>query len=135
MDLIFPDSGLVWALLEIVGDGLVYHLFTNDVSPSLEDDVSTYTEANWSGYSPITVVQDDFVIQQVEQHVGGIQAGQIAFYNTSNDAVDVWGYFVTDPTSTYLLASAAFDNGPLSIPVGGYQFVTPQLGNFSGLSS
>lgn len=135
MDVIFPDVGLVQILLNAVGDGLTYHLFDNDVSPSLEDTLATYHQANWSGYAPQTVVQSDFFISEVVAHLGGIEAGPLNFLNTSPANVTVYGYYVTDVTTGTLVAAARFDLAPITIPVGGGYAITPQLGDFSGLTS
>lgn len=135
MDIIFPDTGLIRTLLQVVGDGLIYNLFTNDYTPTLSDALTDYTVANWSGYASQTVTQLDFITQEVTAHVGGISAGPLAFYNTSNDPVVVYGYFVTDSTGTTLVAAARFDLAPITIPNGGLFPVTPILGDYSGLSS
>lgn len=135
VDILFPDTGLIRTLLNFVGDGLIYQLYSNDYTPTLNDALSNYTQANWSGYTPGTVDQGDFVVQEIVEHVGGIEANAIPFFNTSNTSVVVYGYFVTDSTGTILLAAARFDQAPVTIPVGGFWPVTPMIGDYSGLSS
>jgi hypothetical protein len=135
MDIIFPDNGLVRILLNMVSDGFVYQLYTNDYTPTLDDTISSYSQANWSGYAPVTVLASDFVLEEVTAHVGGIQAGPIAYANTSGSDQVIYGYFVTDLSATYLLAAARFDLSPITLPNGSVYTVVPLVGNFSGLTS
>lgn len=133
--MIFPDPSLVWMLRRVVGVGLKYHLFRNNVTPTPSDTLASYQEAIWSGYAPILVPAAAWTINAVTAHVGDLEALPIAFYNTSMTSVQVYGYFVTDDTGTQLVCASRFDEPPVVIPVGSFHPVTPLLGSYSGLSA
>lgn len=135
MDLIFPDAGLVEQLTRILNGTVKYRLFTNNVTPSLGDTVSTYTEAAWSGYAAHSLTFSDYAINGVSGHNGFAIGSPISFSNSSGGAVNAYGYYVTDSGGTILLAVARFDSAPVSIPSGGNTSVVPVWGDFSQLAS
>jgi len=135
MDLIFPDNGLVFQLEQILNATVKYRLFTNNITPSLSDTVSTYTEAVFSGYAPVSQTFSNFTLNGVTGHNGYALAAPINFTNSSGSSVNVYGYFVTDTTGTILLAAARFDSAPVAIPGGGSTQVVPTWGDFSQLTS
>lgn len=135
MDLIFPDDGLVEQLKRILNGTVKYHLFTNNVTPTLADTVATYTEASWTGYAAVSKTFTDYTINGVSGHNGFAIASPIAFSNTSGSSQNAYGYYVTDSGGTILLAAARFDSAPVSIPNGGSTSVVPVWGDYSQLSS
>lgn len=134
MDVIFPDPSLVWMLRRVVGVGLLYHLYTNNYAPTLNDDLGSYIEGVWSGYAPIMVPAANWIVNGVTGHVGLLQAGPVNFPNTTPLPVEVYGYFATDDTGTQLVAAARFDIVPFTIATGSFCPVTPLLGSYSGNS-
>jgi hypothetical protein len=135
MDVIFPDNGLVFQLEQILTATVKYRLFTNNITPSLSDVVSTYTEAAWTGYAAVSQTWTNFTLNGVSGHNGFAIAAPITFSNSSGATVTPYGYFVTDSTGTILLAAARFDNPPVSILNGGSALVVPSWGDLSQLSS
>ena len=135
MDLLFPDEGLVYQLSQILQTNVTYRLFTNNIVPTLSTVKASLTEAAWGGYAPVTQDWTAFTINGVAAHNGFGIAPPIAFPNTSGSTQQAYGYYVTDPTNTMLLAVALFDGAPVSIPTGTSYNVVPTWGDFSGLSS
>lgn len=135
MDVIFPDVGLPYILRQTVGTKLVYHLFANDHTPGLADTLASYTDPVWSGYAPIDVPLAAWILSSMTGHVGGLQALDIVFTNTSPSDWPVFGYYVTDAGGSFLVAAARFDIAPKMVLSGSFVQVTPQLGTYSGLTA
>lgn len=135
MDLLFPNDGLVEQLTRILNGTVKYHLFTNNVMPTLADTVSTYTEAAWTGYAAVSKTFSDFTINGVSGNLGFAIASPIAFSNSSGSSQAAYGYYVTDSAGAILLAAARFDSAPVSIPNGGSTSVVPVWGDYSQLSA
>ena len=136
MDQIYPDNGLVYLLQQMVGNtGLIYDLFINDVTPTLNDTPPTYTIAAWSGYASIQVNPASWTLYGVLAHLGSIQAPTLYFANSSGSPQVVYGYVIWDPTKTYIVGAARFDGAPVTIADGASYSVVPILGDFSALSS
>lgn len=134
MNLIFPDPGLVWMLRRVIGEGLHYHLFSNDIEPKLTDTLAMYHECDYSGYAPVPVPAAAWSISAVQEHVGGLQANIIVFFNSSPVNATAYGYFVTDQSNLQLVCAARFDEAPVvAEPLTSFK-VTPVLGSYSGLS-
>lgn len=134
MNIIFPDPALVWMLRRVVGVGLLYHLFRNNHTPALSDTIADYQEASWSGYAPILIPAANWILGNVDGHVGVLQAGAVNFPNTSPAPMSVYGYYVTDDTDTDFVCAARFDIVPFVIVTGDFCPVTPLLGSYSGNS-
>lgn len=133
MQQIYPDNGLVWMLQQVVqgtSSNFNLHLFTNNIVPSLADTVGTYTDPGHSFNSPTQLGAGDFPSSGVAAHQGYITGPPVVFTNTTGSSQTVYGYFVTDPTNTYVFASAAFDT-PVVVPNGGSIPVIPVLGDSS----
>jgi hypothetical protein len=135
MDILFPDNGLLYQLKEILTPGVEFHLFTNNYTPTLGDVLSSYTIPTWTGYASISQDWLDFTISSVVGHNGFAIAPPISWTNSGSSAVDIYGYFVLDPTTTFVLQAARFDGAPIVVPAGGSIQVIPTWGDFSQLSS
>lgn len=134
MDLLFPDTGLIYLLKKAVGSFLIYDLFINDYTPTLDSTLGNFNRAVWSGYAPIQVPLANWTTENVAAHLGTLIATDILFFNTSPSPVSVFGYYVKDSTDSTLIAAARFDLAPVPIAVGDNISVTPLLGSYSGLS-
>lgn len=130
MDQVFPDDGLVQAALNMLGTGIQYRLYTNDVTPTLFSVVGDFSEAAFGGYVPVALTVADFGLVQVLNHVGIIQAAAIAFQNTSGGNVTCYGYFVLDDQGN-VLAAARFDSAPLVRADGESFIIIPIFGDLS----
>jgi len=135
MNQVYPDAGLIAALERIATPSVHVHLFENNVTPDRDTVLGDLTECSWAGYAVVDVPVADFILQGVVAHVGGIQALPVAFTNGSGGAVDVYGYFITDETDTYLLAVARDPAAPVSVAIAASYLVVPILGGYSSLSS
>lgn len=135
MDLLFPDQGLVYQLRQILTAGVKYHLYTNNVTPTLSTTLAALTEAAWGGYVALSQSWTNYTINGFTGHAGYALAPPITFFNTSGAPVTAYGYYVTDNANALLLAVARFDSAPITIPDGQSWNVVPTWGDFSGLSS
>lgn len=135
MNQIYPDAGLIPILRRIVTPSVVYHLYTNNVTPDRDTVLGDLTEMTAAGYVEITVDDSDFSLDGVAAHVGSLLAAPIAFENTSGGALDAYGYFATNAAGDELLAVARFDAAPVNKADGEAWLVTPIVGDFSGLST
>lgn len=134
MDLLFPDTGLVYQMSAVLTNKVNYHLYTNNYTPTLSTVLGDLTEAAWSGYAAITQQFSDFTLNGVAAHNGYAIAPPITFANSSGVSQTAYGYYVTDHSNATLLAVALFDT-PLVLPTGVGGNVTPVWGDYSGLSS
>jgi hypothetical protein len=135
MDLLFPDQGLVYQIEQILAAGVRYHLFVNNITPTLGTVLSGLTEASFTGYASVSLSWSNYTLNGVSGHNGYALAPPIVFTNSSGSPQNVYGYYVTDSANTLLLAVALFDSAPVSIPNGGTETVLPTWGDFSQLSS
>lgn len=135
MDLLFPDNGLVNQLSRILTPGVHFHLFTNNVVPTLSTTLAGLTEAAWTGYAVVSQAWSDFTINGVAAHSGYAIAPPIIFTNGTGAPVTAYGYYVTDNADAILLAVALFDAPPQTIAPAGTLSVVPTWGDFSQLSS
>lgn len=136
MNQLYPDAGLLRMLNKLVGvNGLVYHLFTNNITPDLDTELGDLTEATWTGYASARVFPADFTTQSVVSHLGSIIAAPVAFLNSSGSSKTAYGYFITDFDTGDLIGVARFDSAPVTIANGASQQVIPILADFSGLAS
>lgn len=137
MDQIYPDTALIPALLAIanMNGGITWHIFTNDRTPALDDDLVDY-DLNDLVWPPITLAPADFVNQVINQHVGAIYpASALSWTNLSGVDEVVFGYVITDATGTILLAAARFDDAPKTVRPNGTLSFQAILGSYSGLPS
>jgi len=135
MDQIYPDNGLVWMLQRIVlsGSGPIFKLFTSNTTPTLADTIATYTFT--TDIPQQQVAGSAFTFTQVAAHIGSIQAPNVVFTNVGGSSHTVYGYVILDPTSTFLIGAARFDDAPVVMAPADTRVVTPILGDYSGLAA
>jgi hypothetical protein len=97
--------------------------------------LSNYTEAAFGGYAAVSQSWSNYTLNGVAAHQGYAIAAPINFTNSSGGPQNVYGYYVTDSTSTILLAAAEFDAPPVTIPSGTPFTMVPNWGDLSQLSS
>jgi hypothetical protein len=141
MDQIYPDEGLVYAILQVLlGDaaaGMQWDLFTNDVTPTLNTVLSDLTLATtgWTNSGNL-LTPSDFTLQQVTAHIGSAQAPNIAFTNMTGVDQNVYGFCVHNTAfPKKLFAVARFDSAPIVVHDGDSIPVIPIIGDYSGLTS
>lgn len=135
MDQIYPDQCLIDAVQRWIGAGKSFHLFTNNVTPTLDTTLSMLTEASWTGYNPVTVLFASWGLYNVSAHLGSGQGPPCLFVNGTVSPVVTYGYFIIDITSSLLAGIARFDAAPVSIGAGDSFPVVPIYATYSGLSS
>lgn len=135
MNQIYPDQGLADWLDELLANDLVYHLYTNDVTPSRATVLTDLTEAAWGGYATVTRTSADWPLRGVLGHVAFGQGLPCEFLNSTAGTITAYGYYVTDSGATILKAVARFDSAPVSKAIGESFLVPARVGDFSGLSS
>ncbi len=106
-------------------EGLVIHLYSNNIVPTEIDVVANYTEVVGGGYSSIGLTAGNWVV--VPGTPTSAEHTEVVF--TFNAAVgNVYGYYVTRVTGLELMWAERFSNGPFNIQTSGDEIrVTPRL--------
>jgi hypothetical protein len=117
MALAFPDQGENLALEMIVNktaaQNLALRVYTSNTTPGESDTEATYTECAMSGYSAITLTGASWG----SASGGSIATAQQTF--TFTGAGTVYGYYVTQVSSGFMLYAERFADGPYTYPSGG----------------
>lgn len=106
-------------------EGLVLHLYSNNILPQETDTISNYIEVTGGGYASVSLVAGNWNI--VAGTPTTAEHSEVVF--TFTGAVgNVYGYFVTRTTGGELFWSERFTNGPFNIQTNGDEIrVTPRL--------
>ena len=128
MALNFPDVGENLALEMITNktapQNLVLKLYKNNITPSDADTAATYTEADFTGYSAITLTGASWGAASG----GTIAYAQQTFTCSGASSNSIYGYFVIQTTSTVLLYSERDASAPFTVTVSGDAVkVTPTI--------
>lgn len=128
MALNFPDVGENLALEMITNktapQNLVLKLYKNNITPSDTDTAATYTEADFTGYSAITLTGASWG----SASGGTIAYAQQTFTCSGASSNSIYGYFVIQTTSTVLLYSERDASAPFTVAVSGDAVkVTPTI--------
>lgn len=129
MALVFPDVGENLALEMIVNktapQSTILKLYQNNITPAEGDTAATYTEATFTGYASIALAGASWGAASG----GSIAFAQQTFTSTANQTAQlIYGYYVIQTTSTILLYSERFTDGPYSIANNGDLIkVTPTI--------
>lgn len=128
MALNFPDVGENLALEMITNktapQNLVLKLYKNNITPSDTDTAATYTEADFTGYSAITLTGASWGAASG----GTIAYAQQTFTCSGPSSNSIYGYFVIQTTSTVLLYSERDASAPFTVTVSGDAVkVTPTI--------
>lgn len=130
--LVFCEDGLVYALDALTtafnADGVVCRLFQNNHTPVEGDDISDYTEADFSGYAPVTIGPWD-AAAIVSGKAEADATTPCAFANTTGAVGnDIYGYYVTDSGGTFLIYAQAASSPPIDMNTAGQSLtVTPRI--------
>lgn len=128
MALNFPDVGENLALEMITNktapQNLVLKLYKNNITPSDTDTAATYTEADFTGYSAITLTGASWGVASG----GTIAYAQQTFTCSGASSNSIYGYFVIQTASTVLLYSERDASAPFTVTVSGDAVkVTPTI--------
>lgn len=104
---------------------LVAHLYINNITPSDTDTTATYTEAGFPGYAAINLTGATW---------GAAASGTITYSAqqtwtcTGVSTDDVYGYYITQVTSTILMWSERDASAPFAVRSNGDQVkLTPTI--------
>lgn len=86
-------------------EDLKLKLFTNDVTPSDSSTVASFTEATESGYSEATLTGSDWAASTSAGVTTATYNGSSGVDFTFNEAVTVFGYFITSNDGTVLIGA------------------------------
>lgn len=131
MALLMVDQGEGIALEYIVNkdspEDLVLRLFKNDKTPADADDEGDYTEADFTGYSSITLTGSSWTVTPGAPSQASY--AQQTFASTADQSQQlIYGYYLTRLTGGELMWAERFTDGPYAIANNGDQIkVTPKL--------
>jgi len=130
MPLVTTDQGeviLLDMLVSVLGDELELHLFSNDHTPDREDTAADYDEADFSGYVSQLCENWSNAAEVADKAQTTADPKQFA-HNGGSEANDIYGYYVLDPVSGYLLWAERDQNAPIIMSALGHTYtVTPRL--------
>jgi hypothetical protein len=108
-------------------ENLILKLFTSNTTPADTDTASTYTEASFTGYTAKTLTGASWTVTTGAPSEASF-AQQSFTSSASQTAQTVYGYYVIQTTSTELMWSERFTDGPYTVTNNGDEIrVTPKL--------
>lgn len=118
MSLVLSNNGEFDSLNHILGKvnppNLVLRLFKNNYTPSQTSVTSDFTEADFTGYSAITLLPSDWSI--TEGTPSFAETAYKYFTSTANQSVqNIYGYYLTWVGSGRLFYSERFPSGATQI--------------------
>lgn len=110
MPIVVPDLGERVLLRRMLtpesadSDPLYLRLYSNDYTPHRESLLADLTEATFSGYAPVALDPADWSAPVTTGGVAQTVHGPGVYsWVASSGTQDVYGYYVTDETDSYLL--------------------------------
>ena len=129
MALLVPNSAeeiiINYILNRDLPEGLVIHLYSNNIIPQETDTITNYVEVSGGGYASIGLTAGNWTI--IPGTPTSAEHTEVVW--TFNGAVgNVYGYYVTRVTGLELMWAERFSNGPFNIQTNGDEIrVTPRL--------
>lgn len=116
--LVVPNQGETIALEALVGktagQNLILKLFKNDVTPGQSTTEAGLTEADFTGYSAITLTAANWTATPADpSHIDYAQQTFTSTAGSQNQAV--YGYYLVQVTSGKLVWAERFSDGPYTI--------------------
>jgi hypothetical protein len=101
-------------LLNDLTIGTRVRLFKNDITPSASDGLGDYTEADFSGYSAVTVTQGSAsVVSGKAQNV--LSPSAVFSHDDGGTDNNIYGFYVTDATPSTLYYAERFSGAPIAM--------------------
>lgn len=128
MALLLPNQGEGIALEALVNktapQNLVLRLYKSNTTPGETDTEATYTEADFTGYSALTLTGGSWTTG-----TGTVSYAQQTFTSSAGSQnQNVYGYYLTQATSGKLVWAERFSDGPYNIVNNGDEIkVTPTI--------
>lgn len=125
MSLVVPNGSEVLLLQRLLNvnqsSTVLLKLFKNSLTPSPTTTIGDITEVTHTGYTEITLTDANWVIAT---DAGGSAtasyAEQTFTFSSAPVGVDVYGYYITDPSNN-LMWVERFSSAPFAIPTAGGQ--------------
>lgn len=109
-------------------------LFSNDVTPSKDDTISTYTEASSTGgYAQKTLAAGSWTVAMVDDIPTATYAKQVFSYTGAGDTV--YGYYLVRVSDGMLVGAEEFSNPMIPTASGNHIDITPRLQDSGGTPS
>lgn len=130
MTLLAPDTGdqlfLKYALNNTAASNPKLHLYTNNYTPAKGDTTGSYTECSTAtGYAAVTLPGTSWTVSTTSHVTTASYAAQTF---TLTASATIYGYYITDNSSSNVLWAELFSGGPFNIPSGGGSVtVTPTI--------
>lgn len=131
MSLVVCNQGEVLALKALLnhtaGQNLVLRLFKSNTTPGETDTEATFTEADFTGYSAITLTGSSWTVN--EGAPSDASYAQQTFTSSANQTTqNAYGYYLTQLTSGKLVYAERFTDAPYPITNNGDAIkVTPRI--------
>ena len=128
MALLLPNQGEGIALEALVNktapQNLVLRLYKSNTTPGETDTEATYTEADFTGYSAVTLTGGSWTTG-----TGTVSYAQQTFTSSAGSQnQNVYGYYLTQVTSGKLVWAERFSDGPYNVVNNGDEIkVTPTI--------
>lgn len=131
MALLVTNEGEVIALKALLnhtaGQNLVLKLFKSNTTPAEADTAGTYTEADFTGYSAVTLTGSSWTVTPGAPSSASY-AQQTFTSSADQSAQNVYGYFLVQTSSGTLVYAERFTGAPFVIQNNGDNIkVTPTI--------
>ena len=104
---------------------LVLRLYSSNTTPAESDTEATYTEVTGGGYSGSNLTAASWTVTQGNPTTAAYPEVTFTF---TGSVGNVYGYYVTQVTSGFLMWAERFTSGPFNISNNGDQIkITPQI--------
>ena len=118
MAIVITDTGRQKALEYFVGkdastESLILKLYSNDISPDVDDVLDLYTEVSGNGYTSKGLSVSSWSI------AGGSAVYPQQTWTFTGAAGAIYGYYVITATSSELMFAERFPSGPYTISSNG----------------
>lgn len=107
---------LKYMLNHTTATNAVLRLYTNNLTPSDADTLSSFSESTAAGYAAKTLTGSAFTIGTTSDTTTAVYSAQTFTYSTSET---IYGYYLTNAAGTTAWLAERFTGAPFSIPSGG----------------
>ena len=119
MALVLPDQGEAILLSLLVNKTSVYtqqdlklRLYKSNTTPGESDTEATYTEADFTGYSNISMTGSSWTVSTTSGVTTAEYPQQTFTSSAASQNQSIYGYYVTQSTSGKLVYAERFADGP-----------------------
>lgn len=132
MSLVVPDAAeVVWlknVLNHTAPQNLVLKLYKNNHNPAEGDTESDYTEADFTGYSALTLTGSSWSVSSSGGVTTASYAQQTFTSSADQSTQSVYGYYLVQASSGKIMWAEKFSDGPYPISFNGDDIkVTPKV--------